>query len=139
MRQIEHDYSVTRFEVLPKPIHNLSKIHVVQHIRKNDRIRAFCFCLCFGVYLKECADPKKSFSETRRPKLSHLLGVKPYSQLVQRSNVIGGYIDTDPLPSWFCFYQLRYWRRATANINDQVANLLFGFKLAKNRSQQPLL
>jgi hypothetical protein len=55
------------------------------------------------VYLKECADPKHSFSETQRPKLSHLLRVKRDSQIVQRSNVISGYIDTDTLPCRFCF------------------------------------
>jgi pimeloyl-ACP methyl ester carboxylesterase len=72
-----------------KSIQNFSKIHVVQRIRKNDRIRTFCFCLCFRVYLQECADPTYSFSETQRPKLSHLLCVKPDSQLVQRSTVDG--------------------------------------------------
>jgi hypothetical protein len=53
--------------------------------------------------------------------------------------VISGYIDTNSLPSWFCFYQLRYWRRATANINDQIANLFFCLELAENRVQQPPL
>ena len=98
MGQIEDNNPDIRFEIFRKPIQNLSKIHVVQRIRKNDRIRTFCFCLCFRVCLKECADPKYSFSETQRPKLSHLLRVKPDSQIVQRSNVISGYIDTDSLP-----------------------------------------
>jgi hypothetical protein len=61
------------------------------------------FCLCFRIYLKECAGPRYSFSETQRPKLSHLLRVKPDSQIVQRSNVISNYIDTDSLPCRFCF------------------------------------
>jgi hypothetical protein len=32
----------------------------------------------------------------------------------------------------------RYWRRATADINDQIADLLFCLKLVKNRLQQSL-
>src|SRR5258705_12574690 len=103
MGKIEDNNPAIRFEIFRKPIQNLSKIHVVQRIRKNDRICAFCFCLCFRVYLKESADPKYSFSETQRCTLSDLLRVEPDSQIVQRSNVISGYIDVDSLPCRLCF------------------------------------
>src|ERR1700740_3381634 len=102
MGQIEDNNSAIRFEIFRKSIQNLAKIHVVQGIRKNDRIRTFCFFFYFRIYLKECADPKYGFSETQRPKLSHLLCVKPDSQLVQRYTVISGYIDANSLPSRFC-------------------------------------
>ena len=103
MGQIKDNNPTIWFEIVRETTKNLPKIHVVQDIRKNDRIRTLRFLVDFRVYLKECADPKYSFSETQRPKLSHLLRVKPDSQIVQRSNVISGYIDTDSLPCRFCF------------------------------------
>src|SRR6266403_1446411 len=103
MGQIEDNNPAIRFEIFRKTTENLSKIHVVQCIRNNDRIRTLCFFIRFRVYLKECTDPDYSFSETQRPKLPHLLCVKPDSQLVKRSIVISGYIDANSLSSRLCF------------------------------------
>jgi hypothetical protein len=63
-----------------RPVRNMPTIE--------EGIRSLHFFVCLRVYVKECADPKYSFSETKRPKLSHLLCLKPDSQLVQRSTVI---------------------------------------------------
>ena len=103
MGQIEDNNPAIRFKVFRKTTKNLPKIHVVQDIRKNDRIRTLRFFVCFRVYLKECADPKYGFSETQRTKLSNPLCIKSDSQLLQRSTLVSGDIDAKSLPSRFCF------------------------------------